>query len=146
MKALYNKININLIISFLLLSLFFISCKTDDSFAIVNGHFSGQIDTSIFLYSMPSNVYLELGKSVLIQNSWTIFRFIDVLEDSDTNSQILIQIEYGYVIKTIELNTKTIPQSYSLENGYYHVIYLKELKSLGSSYQIMFTYNEYAWL
>lgn len=147
MSELYNKINIYLINTVFLFSFFFASCKTDDSVEIVNGHFSSLVDTSIFLDTFPSNVYLELGKSVLIENGMTIFRFIAVLENNETNSLIRLQIQYeNGIIKTIDLNTKNIPQTYSLENDYNHQIHLKELNSMGSTYQIMFTYNKYGRL
>lgn len=125
-----------------LFSLFLFNCDTPEN--IIAGKFSYQIDQTVNLETFPSNIYLELGKSILIENGMVIFRFIAVLEYSESNSSIRLKIEYDNgIIKTIDLNTQNIPAAYYLENGYNHVIRLKEVTFNDGNYQIMFTYNKY---
>jgi hypothetical protein len=127
-----------------LLSFFLISCQPGNPNEITSHKYHINIDDSVYLSSFPSEVYLELGKSILIENSGTAFRFIDILEYDEYNSSVLLQVEYGTgKLKTIILNTTETPQSYDLENGYNHVIELIDVYETGGTFRIVFTYDEY---
>lgn len=141
MKAFKDFIYICSINMIILLSISFTSCRSD-SVKLIDSDTPNPVDTTIFLNTFPSNIYLELGKSVLIVNSMTRFSFIAVLDNNVNNSLIRLQIEYANnIIKTVDLNTKGIPQTYPLEYGYADIIQLKELNYIGNSFQILFTYN-----
>ncbi len=147
MKNIIDIICNSLYVLLFLFQFVLISCNTNESINIDDNNFSSQADTSIYLETFPSNVYLELGRSALIENGKSIFRFVSVLESNENNSLIRLEIEYeNGVIKTVDLNTNDIPQTYSLENGFYYNIHLKELSLTNNKFQIMFIYNKYAKL
>ncbi len=122
------------------------SCDSNGGNYFIDSYWEIQADTAIYLSSLPANVNLKLGKSVLIKNGSTVFRFAEVLEYSNSNSAILLEVESGFnSYKVIELNTHNIPASYLLENGYPHKISLKKLYSLNDQYRIVFTYNQFGY-
>ncbi|MFZ4620485.1 MAG: hypothetical protein ACOYNS_07995 [Bacteroidota bacterium] len=108
-------------------------------------------DTSITITSFPTNVELQLGKSIRIQNAGTVFEFYSVVSDTRSmvnnevvgNAKILLYVDYGPYQKYVELNSSDVPVQYTLENGLHFVIQLKEVIHQGSSYQIIFEFNEY---
>ncbi len=144
MKNLKCQIHCCLVCLILLPSFYIISCNPDNSGKIIAWTFSN-IDDSIYVNEFPSDAYLNLGKSVLFKNAYTVFRFLEVLEYTTDNSAVRLEVDYGYGnIKTIILNTKNIPQNYYLENGYNYDIKLKEVNQINNNtYQIIFTLNEY---
>ena len=120
------------------------SCKDNNYDGLSSAVKPNVPDTTIYLTTFPSNIYLFLGKSVRIQNGNSIFRFVDVLENNINNSIVRLEVEYDAVSKKIiDLNTNAIPQTYQLENGLYYGIHLKELNIVDSTFQIMFIYNQY---
>lgn len=134
------------IVSLFVVSFVFLSCNSrnyDPSLYLTDNYIPNQTNATIFLDVFPSDIYLELGKSVFIVNGESAFTFIDVLENSESNSLVLLQVEYDNGIsKTIELNTKSSPQTYSLENEHYFYIHLKELNFIRNTYELAFTYNK----
>lgn len=103
-------------------------------------------DTTIYLASLPADVHLRLGKSVSIQNCNTIFRFSELLEYGRENSAVQMEVEYNVAdVKSIVLNTNTIPGDYELENGMNYSITLKEVSRVDTTFQLTFVFNEYAY-
>ena len=85
------------IVLLFLVPIIFISCNPGDtthSNYLVNNQFSNQADDSISLETFPANIKLELGKSIFIENGMSTFRFIDVLENCQSNSSVLLQVDY----------------------------------------------------
>jgi hypothetical protein len=118
-------------------------CKSNYSEDIPSTTMPSTADESIYLDIMPSEVTLGLGRSILIENGNTVFKFDAILQLSENNSSVRLLVSYDNgTTKTIVLNTVDIPQTYSLENGYNHVIHLKEV----TADWIMFTYNTYGRL
>ena len=111
-------------------------------------------DTSIFVTSFPSNLYLTIGKSIKIDNVNTIITFISVIEDTRSivnnevtgNAKVQLSIDYGYLYKVITLNTNDIPQTYYWEDGNNYVIQLKDLVSLSTTQEITLEINKYFYL
>ncbi len=127
----------------LLFQFIFIGCNSNYSEEIPSTTMSLTADESVYLDIMPSEVTLELGRSILIENGNTVFKFDAILEHNENNSAVRLLVGYdNSTTKTIVLNTVDIPQTYSLENGFNHVIHLKEV----TADWIMFTYNAYGRL
>ena len=142
MEKIECKIHTCLICFIFLLPFFLTSCKSGITDEEIARKYSTQIDDTIYFTTLPSNVYLNLGESVLIENAHTIVRFIEVLEYNKSNSAVRLQIKYeNGTAKSIVLNTNSIPQTYILEEGYNFDIHLKEVYYTGNTYQIMFVLN-----
>ena len=126
----------------------FAGCTTDDLYDTTNDNYFALADTEIYLTSLPSNISLELGKSVYIQNGEVAFVFQDIVEDNESNSAVSLKVIYKDGSNTvIVLNTNHTPKSYSLENGFDHSIDLRELNYVNGTYQIVFGYSHHAyWL
>ncbi len=134
---------------FLLLLFVFVStsCNSNDSNCLTSLVYPNQTDTTINLSTSSSDIHLELGQRAYIIDIETTLEFLDVLEHSNSNSVVLLQVEYfDLSSKTIELNTKYSPQTYTLENGYYCKIKVKNVIFANNGYEIIFSMNRYFYL
>ncbi len=88
-----------------------------------------------------------MGQRAYIIDIETTLEFLDVLEHSNSNSVVLLQVEYfDLSSKTVELNTKYSPQTYTLENEYYYKIKVKNVIFANNGYEIIFSVNRYFYL